>query len=150
VLVNNAGYALWKPLEATTIAEWGHTFAVTVRAAAYLSAAVLPGVAARRFGRIINIGSEADLGHRPRPSRLLRQQARPDLAGEVERARLRPGDLEHAVGVADTDLLSGFRVRLVGFVTRADLDHGVGPIARGDPHVADAEFGRDRNRSGVS
>ncbi len=59
VLVNNAGYAVWKPLEATTMAEWDHTFAVNVRAAAYLSAAVLPGMAGRRFGRIINIGSEA-------------------------------------------------------------------------------------------
>jgi NADP-dependent 3-hydroxy acid dehydrogenase YdfG len=36
-----------------------HTFAVNVRAAACLSAAVLPGMQARRFGRIINIGSEA-------------------------------------------------------------------------------------------
>ena len=59
VLVNNAGYAVWKPLEATTIAEWDRTFAVNVRAAAYLSAAVLPGMQAQRFGRIINIGSEA-------------------------------------------------------------------------------------------
>jgi len=59
VLVNNAGYALWKTLEATTMAEWDHTFAVNVRAAAYLSAALLPSMAARRFGRIINIGSEA-------------------------------------------------------------------------------------------
>ncbi len=59
VLVNNAGYAVWKPLEATTLAEWDHTFAVNVRAAAYLCAAVLPGMQARRFGRIINIGSEA-------------------------------------------------------------------------------------------
>src|SRR5689334_23057322 len=31
VLVNNAGYAVWKPLEATTIAEWDRTFAVNVR-----------------------------------------------------------------------------------------------------------------------
>jgi 2-hydroxycyclohexanecarboxyl-CoA dehydrogenase len=59
VLVNNAGYAVWKPLEATTIAEWDRTFAVNVRAAVCLSAAVLPGMQARRFGRIINIGSEA-------------------------------------------------------------------------------------------
>jgi NADP-dependent 3-hydroxy acid dehydrogenase YdfG len=59
VLVNNAGYALWRPLEATTIAEWDHTFAVNVRAAAYLCAAVLPGMQERRFGRVINIGSEA-------------------------------------------------------------------------------------------
>jgi short-subunit dehydrogenase len=59
VLVNSAGYAAWQPLEATTAAEWDHTFAVNLRAAARLSAAVLPGMQARKFGRIINIGSEA-------------------------------------------------------------------------------------------
>ena len=59
VLVNNAGYAVWKPLEETALAEWDHAFAVNVRAAACLSAGVLPGMRARRFGRIINIGSEA-------------------------------------------------------------------------------------------
>jgi NAD(P)-dependent dehydrogenase (short-subunit alcohol dehydrogenase family) len=59
ILVNNAGYAIWKPLESTSIAEWDHTFAVNVRAAAYLCAAALPDMQRRRFGRIINIGSEA-------------------------------------------------------------------------------------------
>jgi len=59
VLVNNAGYAVWKPLEATSMAEWDQTFGVNVRAAAGLCAAVLPDMQARRFGRIINIGSEA-------------------------------------------------------------------------------------------
>jgi short-subunit dehydrogenase involved in D-alanine esterification of teichoic acids len=59
VLVNNAGYAVWKPPEATSMAEWDRTFAVNVRAAAWLCAAVLPGMQARGFGRIINLGSEA-------------------------------------------------------------------------------------------
>ena len=59
VLVNSAGFAVWKPLEATTIAEWDRTFAVNVRAAAYLCAAVLPEMQARGFGRVINVGSEA-------------------------------------------------------------------------------------------
>jgi NADP-dependent 3-hydroxy acid dehydrogenase YdfG len=59
MLVNNAGHALWKPLEQTTIAEWDRTFAVNVRAAAYLCAAVLPDMQARCWGRIINVGSEA-------------------------------------------------------------------------------------------
>jgi 3-hydroxybutyrate dehydrogenase len=59
VLVNNAGYAVWKPLEATSMAEWDRTFAVNVRAAAYLCAAALPGMRERRFGRVINVGSEA-------------------------------------------------------------------------------------------
>jgi NAD(P)-dependent dehydrogenase (short-subunit alcohol dehydrogenase family) len=59
VLVNNAGHLLWKPLEETTIAEWDHTFAVNVRAAAYLCGAVLPDMRSRGYGRIINIASEA-------------------------------------------------------------------------------------------
>jgi len=59
ILVNNAGVALWKPLEDTTPQEWDLTFAVNVRAAALLSAALLPGMQARRFGRIVNVSSEA-------------------------------------------------------------------------------------------
>src|SRR6266568_6704691 len=57
ILVNNAGYAVWKPLEATSMAEWDQTFAVNVRGAAYMSAAVLPEMQQRKFGRIVNIGS---------------------------------------------------------------------------------------------
>jgi NAD(P)-dependent dehydrogenase (short-subunit alcohol dehydrogenase family) len=59
ILVNNAGVALWKPLEDTTPREWDLTFAVNVRAAALLSAALLPAMQARRFGRIVNVSSEA-------------------------------------------------------------------------------------------
>jgi 2-hydroxycyclohexanecarboxyl-CoA dehydrogenase len=59
ILVNNAGFAVWKSLEATSLAEWDHTFAVNLRAAAYLCGAALPDMQARRFGRVINIGSEA-------------------------------------------------------------------------------------------
>jgi short-subunit dehydrogenase len=59
ILVNNAGYAVWKPLEATSMAEWDQTFAVNVRAAAYLCAAVLPEMQQRTFGRIVNVASEA-------------------------------------------------------------------------------------------
>jgi len=65
ILVNNAGYAVWKSLEATTLAEWDHTFAVNVRAAAYLCAAALPDMQARGFGRVINIGSEAGVASVP-------------------------------------------------------------------------------------
>lgn len=59
VLVNNAGYAEWRRLEETSAAEWDQTMGVNVRAAALLAARVLPGMQARKFGRIINIGSEA-------------------------------------------------------------------------------------------
>lgn len=59
ILVNSAGFAVWEPLEATTMDVWDRTFAVNVRAAASLCAAVLPEMQARRFGRIVNFGSEA-------------------------------------------------------------------------------------------
>jgi NADP-dependent 3-hydroxy acid dehydrogenase YdfG len=59
VLVNSAGVALWKPLEHTSALEWDRTFAVNVRAAALLATAVLPSMQARRFGRIVNVSSEA-------------------------------------------------------------------------------------------
>jgi NAD(P)-dependent dehydrogenase (short-subunit alcohol dehydrogenase family) len=59
ILVNNAGFAVWKTLEATSLVEWDQTFGVNVRAAAYLCATVLPDMQHRGFGRIVNIGSEA-------------------------------------------------------------------------------------------
>jgi 2-hydroxycyclohexanecarboxyl-CoA dehydrogenase len=59
ILVNNAGFAVWKPLESTSMADWDRTFAVNVRAAAYLCASVLPDMQNSGFGRIVNIGSEA-------------------------------------------------------------------------------------------
>ena len=65
MLVNNAGFTVWKPPEATTMAEWDRTFAVNVRTAACLCAAVLPGMQARRFGRVINVGNEADVAIAP-------------------------------------------------------------------------------------
>jgi 2-hydroxycyclohexanecarboxyl-CoA dehydrogenase len=65
ILVNNAGYAVWKPLEATSMAEWDQTFAVNVRAAAYLCASALPDMQTHGFGRIINIGSEAGIASVP-------------------------------------------------------------------------------------
>lgn len=59
LLVNNAGHAVWRSLEETAAAEWDRIFAVNLRAAALLSAAVLPGMQRRGYGRIVNIASEA-------------------------------------------------------------------------------------------
>ena len=67
---------------------------------------------------------------------------------EKSKTALRAGDPERAVGVVDTDLLSGLHVGLVGLVARADLDDGVGSVTRSDPHVTDAEFEHDGDRFG--
>ena len=50
ILVNNAGYGVWKPLQETTLDEWDRTFAVNLRAAAYLCGNVLPDMRAGGSG----------------------------------------------------------------------------------------------------
>jgi NAD(P)-dependent dehydrogenase (short-subunit alcohol dehydrogenase family) len=57
-LVNAAGgYVGGKPLEATTGAEWEHMLSLNLRTAFLLSRAVVPGMRARGFGRIVNIAA---------------------------------------------------------------------------------------------
>jgi 2-dehydro-3-deoxy-L-rhamnonate dehydrogenase (NAD+) len=58
VLVNNAGLAgSAKPLWEYELAEWRSVFAINVEAIFLLSRAVVPGMVARGFGRIVNIAS---------------------------------------------------------------------------------------------
>jgi NAD(P)-dependent dehydrogenase (short-subunit alcohol dehydrogenase family) len=57
VLVNSAGYPLPRPLEQVELSELRHLFDTNVVATLQLSQAVLPGMRARRRGRIITIGS---------------------------------------------------------------------------------------------
>lgn len=59
ILVHNAGIARPLPLEAIRLATWDATFAVNLRAAFVLSAAVIPGMRARRWGRLLYISSSA-------------------------------------------------------------------------------------------
>jgi short-subunit dehydrogenase len=59
ILVNNAATRCGSRWRRPRSQPRDRTFAVYVRAAACLCAAVLPGMRARRFGRIVNIGSEA-------------------------------------------------------------------------------------------
>jgi NAD(P)-dependent dehydrogenase (short-subunit alcohol dehydrogenase family) len=61
VLVNNAGIAESAPFAKTEPDFWDRHFAVNVRAPYLLARAVLPGMLARRWGRIINIASLAGL-----------------------------------------------------------------------------------------
>lgn len=65
ILVNNAGGVLGqvgRPLEVVTPEEWNSIFAVNTSGAFYLSQAVAPGMKAARYGRIVNISSDAGLG----------------------------------------------------------------------------------------
>lgn len=59
ILVNNAGIHPLKPIEEIDSEEWDLVFRVNVKAHFFFCKAVLPGMRKRKFGRIINISSEA-------------------------------------------------------------------------------------------
>jgi 2-hydroxycyclohexanecarboxyl-CoA dehydrogenase len=59
VLVNNAGWDELKPFLATDEAFWERVLDVNFKGALRLTQALLPDMVERRWGRIINIGSDA-------------------------------------------------------------------------------------------
>jgi 3-oxoacyl-[acyl-carrier protein] reductase len=59
ILINNAGIAIRQPLDEILEGDWDETIAVNLKSAFLVTQAVLPGMRARRWGRIINISSGA-------------------------------------------------------------------------------------------
>ncbi len=59
VLVNNAGWDIFKPFTKTEPAQWERLIAINLTGALHLHHAVLPGMVARRQGRIVNVSSDA-------------------------------------------------------------------------------------------
>lgn len=59
VLVNNAGWDVFKPFTKTTADDWERLIAINLTGALHMHHAVLPGMVARRAGRIVNIASDA-------------------------------------------------------------------------------------------
>jgi 3-hydroxybutyrate dehydrogenase len=57
VLVNNAGLQVVAPLESFPMSRWDHLVQVMLVGVARLTRAILPGMRARGFGRVINVGS---------------------------------------------------------------------------------------------
>jgi 3-oxoacyl-[acyl-carrier protein] reductase len=62
VLVNNAGIAIIRGVDDVTEADFDLTLAVNLKSAFLCTQAVLPGMRARRWGRIVNISSGAARG----------------------------------------------------------------------------------------
>ncbi|MDP4300859.1 2-hydroxycyclohexanecarboxyl-CoA dehydrogenase [Leptothrix discophora] len=59
VLVNNAGWDVFKPFTKTEPAQWDRLIAINLTGALHMHHAVLPGMAERKKGRIVNIASDA-------------------------------------------------------------------------------------------
>jgi 2-hydroxycyclohexanecarboxyl-CoA dehydrogenase len=62
VLVNNAGWDVFKPFLKTVPAEWERLIAINLTGALHMLHAVLPGMAERKRGRIVNVASDAARG----------------------------------------------------------------------------------------
>ena len=59
VLVNNAGWDVFRPFTKTEPAQWDRLIAINLTGALHLHHAVLPGMVARGAGRIVNVSSDA-------------------------------------------------------------------------------------------
>lgn len=59
VLVNNAGWDVFRVFADTTPAEWDKLIAINLVGPLHMHHAVLPGMTARRTGRIVNVASDA-------------------------------------------------------------------------------------------
>jgi 2-hydroxycyclohexanecarboxyl-CoA dehydrogenase len=59
VLVNNAGWDIFRPFLKTTPEEWQQLIAINLVGALHMHHVVLPGMVEQRYGRIINIASDA-------------------------------------------------------------------------------------------
>ena len=62
VLVNNAGWDIFKPFTKTVPAEWERLIAINLTGALHMHHAVLPGMVDRGSGRIVNVASDAARG----------------------------------------------------------------------------------------
>jgi 2-hydroxycyclohexanecarboxyl-CoA dehydrogenase len=62
VLVNNAGWDVFKPFLKTVPSEWERLIAINLTGALHMLHAVLPGMAERKRGRIVNVASDAARG----------------------------------------------------------------------------------------
>jgi 2-hydroxycyclohexanecarboxyl-CoA dehydrogenase len=59
VLINNAGWDVFKPFTKTDPSEWERLIAINLIGALHMHHAVLPGMVERRRGRIVNVSSDA-------------------------------------------------------------------------------------------
>jgi 2-hydroxycyclohexanecarboxyl-CoA dehydrogenase len=98
VLVNNAGWDVFKPFVETTPADWDKLIAINLTGPLNMHHAVLPGMAARKRGRIVNVSSDA---------------ARVGSSGEAVYAACKAGLVGFSKTIAREHARSGITVNVV-------------------------------------
>src|SRR5271157_1412411 len=109
ILVNNAGAAISQPFAKHTVADFHAMLAVNLLSAVVACQAVLPGMRARGFGRIVNIASTAGLkGYAYVTAYVAAKHALVGLTRALALETVKEGITVNAVcpGFTDTDMVA--------------------------------------------
>ncbi len=109
ILVNNAGVAIMKPLDALTEEDWNETLRVNLTSAFLLIQAVLPDMRSARWGRIVNVSSNAAFtGGRVGPHYAASKAGMHGLAHGYAAALVKEGVTVNSVApaVVETDMVT--------------------------------------------
>ncbi len=112
VLINNAGFDIFKPFLATEPSEWERLISVNLVGALNMHHLVLPGMVERGYGRIVNVASDAArVGSTGEAVYAACKSALLGLTKTLAREHARHGITLNVVcpGPTDTNLLEEFR-----------------------------------------
>ncbi|MCB1534369.1 MAG: 2-hydroxycyclohexanecarboxyl-CoA dehydrogenase [Rhodoblastus sp.] len=111
VLVNNAGWDIFKPFVKSTADEWQKLIAINLTGALNMHHAILPGMVERKYGRIVNVASDAGrVGSSGESVYAACKGGLISFSKTLAREHARHGITVNVVcpGPTDTALLSGF------------------------------------------
>ena len=111
VLVNNAGWDIFKPFVKSTTDEWQKLIAINLTGALNMHHAILPGMVERKYGRIVNVASDAGrVGSSGESVYAACKGGLISFSKTLAREHARHGITVNVVcpGPTDTALLSGF------------------------------------------
>ena len=135
ILVNNAGMALSAPFLKSKDSDFEMLFRVNVLGAVTASRAVLPGMMARKFGRIVNIASTAALRGYPYVSAYVTSKhALLGFTRSLAQEQAKTGVTVNAVcpGFTDTDMVDQ-AINHIAAKTGRDADSARAEIVKTSP-----------------